>query len=149
MHFGGRPVLCELRHLQSGDIVRIPGMIGNQRVVGEPRVLPERFDLHVTSVGTGNRTNVGQRYSSQLIAERLPSPDSVGLSGSPVRLNSGEWGVLITNPGDDLAVGDIVSCEVTPRSARKAWMQPTEIESLSNDRHGRSVAYGRQPTSNQ
>ena len=143
----GRPVLCELRHLRDGDIVRIPGMRGNQRVTGKPMMFPERFDLHVTSVSTSDRTNVGERYSSQLVAERLPSPDSVGLSGRPVRLDSGEWGVLISNPPDDLSVGDVAPCEVNTRSARKAWIQPTEIESISNDHHGRRVAYGRKAAS--
>ena len=111
-------------------------------------LFPERFDLHVASVDTGDRTNVGQRFSSQLIAERLPSPDSVGLSGRPVRLDSGEWGVLIANPPEDLAVGDVVPCEVRTRSARKAWIQPTEIESLDDDHRGRRVAYGRKSASN-
>ena len=143
----GRPALCELRHLRDGDIVRIPGMRGNQRVIGKPMMFPERFDLHVASVDTDDRTNVGQRFSSQLVAERLPSPDSVGLSGRPVRLDSGEWGVLIDNPPDGLAVGDVAPCEVTPRSASKAWMQQTEIKSLSNDHHGHRVAYGRKAAS--
>ena len=146
-HPDSRPVLCELRHLREGDIVRIPGMMGNQRVTGKPMMFPEGFDLHVASVDTDDRTNVGQRFSSQLVAERLPSPDSVGLSGRPVRLDSGEWGVLIANPPDDLAVGDVAPCEVTTRSARKAWMQQTEIQSLSNDHHGRRVAYGRKAAS--
>ncbi|WP_419943917.1 hypothetical protein [Candidatus Poriferisodalis sp.] len=139
-----RPVLCELGQLRAGDIVRVPGITDNQRVLYAPRLFPERFDLYTESVRTGDSTNIGTTRGPRTTVERLTSPDSVGLSGWPTKLESGEWGVAIHDPDGMLEAGDTMPCHVLPRSKHtRPWVQMTEVVAVTRDENGGRIVHGR------